>query len=234
MATAYRRLGEFPLFEGVEGKQLARLEQACQWQRYNAGKVIFDRGATTRDLFLVAEGRVRVVNYSYRGREVSFADVEPGGYVGEFAAIDGLPRAASVRAVTDVLLAVLPGDTFVEVLRSNASLSFALLERLVFMIRGCDERIMDLSTLGATQRVYAELLRLSEPDAAVPGLWVVKPCPTEREIASRVGTARETVDRAIRQLRFAGLVRRKDRKLYLMDKAKLEAITQALDAQGRS
>ena len=62
----------------------------------------------------------------------------------------------------------------------------------------------------------------------------MRPCPTEREIASRAGTARETVARAIRQLRQVGLVRRKDRKLYIMDRKRLETITRALGSAGRA
>ena len=234
MREALRTLSEFALFEGLDGSTRRRVEERCRWRRYRPGQVIVDRDSTSREVFFVAEGAVRVVNYTLSGREVAFADVGVGEYFGELAAIDGLPRAAGVRAVTDSLIGMLPAEAFLDLLRANAKVALRILERLVHVIRSCDDRIMDLATLGAMQRVYAELLRIAVPDAAVTGLWVLRPCPTEREIASRAGTARETVARAIRQLRQAGLVRRKDRKLYILDRKRLETITRALGSAGRA
>jgi hypothetical protein len=95
------------------------------------------------------------------------------------------------------------------------------------MVRAGDLRIMELSTLAASHRVYAELLRMAEPDAAVPGRWVVRPLPPLREIASRVSTTRETVARALGQLYRGGLARRRGRVLYLSDRDRLEAYVAA-------
>jgi CRP-like cAMP-binding protein len=227
-AAPIRSLAGFALFQGVDADSLRRIEDRCRWRRFRPGQTILEPGSTSREVYFIAEGAVRVVNYTASGREIAFADIATGEFFGELAVIDGLPRTAAVRAVTDSLIGVLPADAFLGVLRSHAEVAFRVLERLVYVIRVCDDRIMDFATLGAMQRVYAELLRIAVPDVAVPGLWVARPCPTEREIASRAGTARETVARAIRQLRQIGLVRRKDRKLYILDRARLETITRAL------
>ena len=56
-----------------------------------------------------------------------------------------------------------------------------------------------------------ESMRMAVPDAAVPSLWVVRPLPPLREIASRVSTTRETVARSLGQLYPTGLLRRKGR-----------------------
>ena len=87
-----------------------------------------------------------------------------------------------------------------------------------------------LKPLQAAQRVYAELLRMAQPEAAVPGLWVVRPLPPMHEIAGMTSTTRETVNRAISQLYPSGLLKRKGRNLYLMDRAKLEELVQPLQA----
>ena len=69
-----------------------------------------------------------------------------------------------------------------------------------------------------------------ETDSAVPDLWVIRPLPPVREIASRVSTTRETAARALAQLYPTGLVRRKGRSLYLMDRAGLQAAIDTLQA----
>jgi CRP-like cAMP-binding protein len=189
---------------------------------------LIDFGAESREVFFIIDGAVSVVNFSANGREIAFATVEAGDLFGEISAIDGRPRSASVVAVAPSLIATLPAVTFVELLKTEAEVSFRLVERMTKLVRAGDIRIMELSTLAAAQRVYAELLRMAQPDAAVPGLWVVRPLPPLREIASRVSTTRESAARALSQVYSTGLMRRKGRNLYLMDKAKLEEFVSAL------
>jgi CRP/FNR family cyclic AMP-dependent transcriptional regulator len=119
------------------------------------------------------------------------------------------------------------------VLHERAEITFRILKQLAVMVRNGDVRIMELSTLAATQRVYAELLRMAEPDAAGQSLWVIRSMPPLRDIASRVSTTRETVARALGQLYPTGLVRRKGRNLYLMDRGGLEKLVSSGELGGR-
>ncbi len=223
-----RTLASIEIFQELDESVLKRLDFRCRWRRVKPGERLIDFGAESRDVYFVIEGAVSVVNFSASGREIAFATVEAGDLFGEISAIDEQPRSASVVAVGDTLIATLPAGTFVDLLRTNAEVSFRLVKRMSRVVRAGDIRIMELSTLAATQRVYAELLRMAQPDAAVAGLWVVRPLPPLREIASRVSTTRETAARALSQVYATGLMRRKGRNLYLMDKAKLEEFVSAL------
>ncbi|MDH3474357.1 MAG: Crp/Fnr family transcriptional regulator [Rhodospirillales bacterium] len=223
-----RTLAGINILQGLDEAVLHRLESRCRWRRVTPGQRLIDFGAESREVFFIIDGAVSVVNFSANGREIAFATVEAGDLFGEISAIDGRPRSASVVAVAPSLIATLPAGTFVELLKTEAEVSFRLVERMTKLVRAGDIRIMELSTLAAAQRVYAELLRMAQPDAAVPGLWVVRPLPPLREIASRVSTTRETAARALSQVYSTGLMRRKGRNLYLMDKAKLEEFVSAL------
>lgn len=224
-----RTLEGIHFFADLDPATRRKLEAQCRWRRVETGQRIIDFGSESRDVFFVAEGAVSVVNFSVTGREIAFATVEAGDSFGELAAIDGQPRSASVVALQDSLVATMPAGAFLEVLQEKVEVTFKVLKRLSQMVRAGDVRIMELSTLAATQRVYAELLRMARPDAAVSSLWIVRPLPPLREIASRVSTTRETAARALSQIGTAGLVRRKGRNLYLMDRAKLEELVNALN-----
>src|SRR5690606_26757628 len=102
--------------------------------------------------------------YSLTGREVVYASLDAGQCFGELAALDGRPRSASVVAEKPCLLAVMPSEKFVELLRNRVEVTFKVLQHLTSMVRSGDIRIMELSTLAASQRVYSELLRLAMPD----------------------------------------------------------------------
>ena len=227
-------LAGIALFKGLDEGERGSIEARCQWRRYEARQMVFDRESTSREIFFVVRGAVRVVNYTLSGREIAFNTLVEGEHFGELAATDGLPRSASVQAIADSLLAFLPADAFLDLLRRHGEITFRVLERLVGVVRETTERIMDLSTLGAMQRVYGEILRLAVPDAASPDLWIVRPVPPEREIAGRASTTRETVARALGQLRDGGIVRRKGRNLYILNRARLEQIVQLLGHGGHA
>ncbi len=227
-----RTLAGFALFEGLDEDERGRLEAACRWRQYGAGDSILESGSESRDVFFVLQGAANIVNFSPTLREVAYATVRAGDYFGELAAIDREPRSANVIAVEESLVAVLPAGVFVELLQRRADVTFRVLQHLTHMVRAGDARILELSTLAATQRVYAELLRMAEPEAAVPGLWVIRPLPPLRDVASRVSTTRETAVRALSQLYASGLIRRKGRNLYLMDRDRLVEALKALQAHG--
>ena len=85
----------------------------------------------TTDVFFILSGQVRVNSYTEAGREVIYSEMSAGDMFGEFAAVDGLPRSASVVALSDCLLARIPAVKFIELLRRHGEISIHLIEVLV-------------------------------------------------------------------------------------------------------
>ena len=207
---------------------LSALEQRCRWQRYSAGQQIIDRSSENRDVFFVVEGSVRAVDFSPSGREVVYAVIGAGGHFGELSAIDGLARSAAVVAIEECLLAALTPTQFEALIISQPEVAMELLRGLVRMIRTTDERLTEVSTLGTMARVCRELLRLARADERT-GDWLIAPLPTQRELAGRAGTTRETVARTLSQLARENIVQRTGRALRLLDRAGLEAASARLE-----
>ena len=230
MATELeRRLDGVHLFSALPPEALRKLERQCRWRECAANDTILDRESEDRDVYFVVRGTVQVVNYSQSGRKIALASMAAGSYFGELAAIDSLPRSASVVAFSACLVATMAPRMFNQLVLDHPALGTLLLRRLARIIRACDDRIMDLSTLGAVQRVYIELLHLAESDSAGPDTWVISPMPAQKEIASVASTTRETVTRAISQLVAVGVAERKDNGLHINDRARLERLAVAID-----
>jgi len=224
-------LSAVPLFEGLTDSERASVVQACRWRRYTAHEQILDREAKTRDVHFVASGAARIMIYTASGREVALDDIETGGFFGELAAFDGAPRSASVLAVTDCWIASLPAARFLALLEDHPPLAFFVMRRMSQIIRAATERIVDLSTLGANNRVQAEVLR--EAIAAGvdrTGRAVISPIPIHADIASRVSTTRETVARVLNDLARKGMMTREHEGLVVHDVARLELLVQELTA----
>ena len=221
------------LLHDLGSEAIESLEKRSHWRRYARDEQILDRDSDSRDVFLVVKGSVEVVNYSLSGREVAFGQVSQGGYFGELSAIDGGGRSANIVAIEDSLVLVVPPDVFTEILTHNPPATMQVLRRLAHIIRTADDRIMDLSTLKAVQRVYVELARLAEVDEKT-GQCLVRPLPTQRDIARRASTSRETVARVLGQLARAEIVEREGRTLHIHDVDRLTEMTEAFDGDEES
>ena len=229
MASDDQGLGGIELLDALSEEQIRQLEQRCRWLSYNVQETILDRDSDNCDMFCVIDGSVRVVNFSSSGREIAFANVRAGGYFGELSAIDGNPRSATVVATEKCRLAAMTPEVFKRLLRDFPEISDMVLMRLTSIIRACDDRIMDLSTLRAVHRVYTELVRLVEPDIVAPSNFVIRPMRTHADIASRISTTRETVARVLSQLASDGVVERKGKTLYIRNMDRLSAMAKSGD-----
>jgi CRP-like cAMP-binding protein len=228
------RLNGIDLFDGLSAEELNKIEANCQFHPYKSGEEIFNRSTENRDVFFVVAGRVRIVNFSVSGREVAYAEIMAGTYFGELSAIDGEPRSASIVALEDCLLGSLEQDAFLRVLQDHPMIGLRVLKRMAGIIRACDERIMDLATLSAYQRVYRKLLDLMRPDPVRAGSWLIYPLPTQAEIASQASTTRETVARVLGQLGNEEIVERKGKTLYIRDKEKLEILAERVSPENQT
>lgn len=223
------QLARISLLEGLSEAELTDLARVSRWHRFDEGEVVFDRHSDCRGVYLVVEGEVDVVNYSSQGREIAYAKVRAGEYFGELSAIDGEPRSANIVAQTVCRIAEVPRETFNELLQNRPQISFRLIEKMVRIIRTADDRIMDLATLGAHQRVCIELLRLAKADPVKAGCWMVYPLPTQAEIAALASTTRETVARVMSQLSEDGLIRKVHKTVYIDSRDKLAELANRLN-----
>lgn len=208
VAVKLRSLGPVKIFDGLSADELRDIADRCVWKMLPAKQTIMQIGDPSRDVYFVVSGRARVRIYSPGGRAVTYRDVEAGQYFGEFSAIDGRPRSASVEAISSCHVAVMTADTFISVLHKHPKVMFALLSDAVRLNRSLTERVFEFSTMTVRNRIQAELLRLAREDVA-KGKWGrIDRLPTHAEMASRVSTHREAVTREMGDLEEAGIVRR--------------------------
>ncbi|NNE83251.1 MAG: Crp/Fnr family transcriptional regulator [Alphaproteobacteria bacterium] len=225
MAEPSHSLSGIPLLRTLDDAARQSLEQRCRWQRYSAQDEIIGHESDSRDVYFIITGRVRVVNHSLSGKEIAFHEMDAGSYFGELAAIDEQPRSATVVALNDSLLASMSPDTFINLLQDHPQLAIEVLRELAQFVRVSTNRIMELSTLGAHNRVHSEILRQARALAGETGNSArISPIPVHADIASRVSTTRETVARVLSDLAKQGVVKREKNALVVNDLEQLEKI----------
>lgn len=217
-------LARMRLLRSLGHDALAAIEKASVYKKFSPYEQIIDRDSSSTDVFFIVRGRARIVNYSVTGREIAFDDLVEGEYFGELSALDNRPRSANVMALVESLILALPQRTFRQVLEAHPAIALEVMTRLANIVRAADERIMDLSTLAAHNRVQAELLRQVRGHGRDSNRGRISPIPVHSDIASRVSTTRETVARVLNDLARRGIVERTKQALVIHDITRLETI----------
>ena len=184
------------------------------------GRTLYGVSARATDVFFIMEGEIQVVLFSSSGRQVSINNLGAGDSFGELAALDGLPRSASVVAVTDVRLRAIGRDDFLAILRSAPEAALWIARNLCGDVRRLSERVFELSALNVQARLHCELLRMARSTGS--GRLRVEPAPTHAELAARIGSNREAVTREMRALTELKIVRNSRRSLEFVDLEALE------------
>ncbi len=111
---------------------------------YPKGEYVFREGDEGQEMFYVLAGRVRVEKKAGRVRKV-LAEVGPGEYFGEMAALIQVPRTATAHAVEESDVAVIDGETLHRLLRENEEISLHMLKEFSQRIRRTDNLVDELS-----------------------------------------------------------------------------------------
>ena len=98
IAEPHYTLAGISIFSALPPNVLQTVHRSCSWRRYEQGELIVDYLDASDDVFFVAAGDVCVTIHSLAGKAVSFRNLGAGEMFGEYAAIDGESRSASVEA----------------------------------------------------------------------------------------------------------------------------------------
>lgn len=211
-------LATVPLFKSLDAAELARFADLVREKSYPKGSVILFEDDPGDSLFLVRDGRVKVVLVAEDGREVILGLLGVGEHFGELSLIDDQPRSAHVIAMEESTLLVLRRDDFRRRVEASPQVAWSLLAELSRRLRRADDKIGSLVLLDVPGRIARMLL-----DAADEGgsPLIEKPL-THQTIAHLIGASRETVSRAMREFQDSGWISTDRRRIRITDRAALD------------
>jgi CRP-like cAMP-binding protein len=195
-----------PIFAGLDAASVDALERRCEARGYPEGAVVVSEAERGDALFVLAQGKVKVVLYGESGREVILSIFsKPGEVFGEMSLLDDAPRSATVMAMEPSTLLVLSRADFRAHVERHPSIALQVLTELSRRLRRADAIIGDLALLDVFGRLAAKLRARAESEGEeVEAGVLIRQRPTQAEIAAMIGTSRETVSRALSELARRG------------------------------
>lgn len=213
------------LFFGTNEGLLKTAMAFCSIKNFKAGDTLLMQDDDSNEVFCLLEGQTKAFVLSAEGHEIWLDEFSPGEIFGEMAAIGGFERTSNVVALTNVTVAVFSGKKFLELMRQDGALGLKVSQVLVKRVRSTTQRMFELSALSAPGRVYAELLRISETfQEGSNEKRIIQPVPVASSFALSINSTRETVTRAVNDLKRRGLLRREGDMLIILAPEKLNSL----------
>jgi CRP/FNR family cyclic AMP-dependent transcriptional regulator len=226
--TSVDLLKDVPLFGGLDDDDLQRLAMLITEKHYPKDSVIVSVTDPGDALFIVGEGEVKVSLWSDSGREIILDTLGAGDFFGEMSLVDGEPRSANVTCTTDGLILRLGRGDFLKVIRSYPSIAVNVMTEVCVRLRRADESIGNLALLDVYGRVARFLIELSEEEGEEVAEGVlVRKMPTQQHIASRIGTSRETVSRALSEFQRRGFVEQRGKGMLVREELDVKAVSRS-------
>lgn len=189
------------------------------------GTVLIREEAQSTSVLILLDGVVKVTGRTQDQREALLAVRVGGDLVGEFGALDGKPRSATVTTCGTLVCRLVTRSDFLAALTADAVLAQAVSRSVVDKLRVANSRRIDFAGSNAPTRLARVIYDLAMTYGERDGTAIVIRWPlTQPEIASLVGAAEPTVFKALKQLREAGIVDNGYRRIGVRDIDKLRAV----------
>jgi CRP-like cAMP-binding protein len=185
----------------------ATITRSATRKHFDPHAVLCRQGEESQHVLIVLSGHVKVTHSAAGGREIVTAVRGPGDILGELAAVDASPRAATLVALEPVEALMLTGSRFAALCQTEQRIAWLLLGVLARRMRDVGEQWAEFGGGSALQRIIALLLDLAiRHGKKTPSGIEIRTPATQQELAATVAASRESMSRVLGDLRKRGLI----------------------------
>jgi CRP/FNR family transcriptional regulator, cyclic AMP receptor protein len=217
-------LRKIPLLANLSDEDMERVRADIRARQYNKRDVVLQKGAAGDSLLFLLSGQLQVIDVTEDGRAIGLRMLAPGDFFGEIAVINGTMRSASVVALSNVLVALLPRATALYLFSHSPSVANQMLRFLAEKVQRDSQFRAILSIHNTAKRIYTFLDLLKEKKEGDEE--VVENLPTHQDIANMINTSRETVTRTLLTLVQQGVIKKGTHRLIIVKPQELQRLAQ--------
>ncbi len=190
-----------------------------------AGETVFQEGMPAFGLYLVCRGKVKLAKRTRGGHSQILKLLGPGEILGEKTMFDRECYTCYAKTLEDSLLAFIPREEFLAFLRRHPEVALRLLERLSRESKVFGDRLVEITSRSARERVARALLELAHAFGHDTGEgWDIGVELPRGELAEMAGVSTETAIRILSEFKEKGLVALPGRRILLRKRDELRAL----------
>ncbi|MDR3589588.1 MAG: Crp/Fnr family transcriptional regulator [Negativicutes bacterium] len=226
MALLY--LKKIPVFSDLPEDQLALIKERVVERFHRRGAVIFLEGEPGDGFHYVKSGKVKIVKTTDDGREHIIKLLSPGDIFAEVLLFNNLPYPATAIAAEDSEIGTIKNADLERLVLNNNALALQLIKALSQRLLYAQQKIKNLALSDVLARTAETLLRLGQEHgtAGPDGRISIAVALSRQDLASLVGTTRETVTRTLSSLKKEKIIDFDGHKLVILSPDKLKRYCQ--------
>lgn len=211
-------------FESLDPATLKLVGQLAIPRKYGPEQVVFIEGEPCPGLYIVGSGWLKAVKISMDGREQVLHRLGAGETFNAISVFTGALNQATVTALEESVVWLVPRDQMLRLLQENPSLAQNVIQDLAGRVLHLIRMVEDLSLHTVEVRLARLLL-----DQEVNGIVKRRSWATQAEMASRLGTVPDVLNRALRKLAEQNLIHVSRNQIEIMEVEKLREVAQIIE-----
>jgi CRP/FNR family cyclic AMP-dependent transcriptional regulator len=223
-----RLLAMVDAFEALSEEELERLARLARDAGYERGEDLPEPQEGGEKLYVLKEGRVQLYVRLPNEGEITLSVVEGGSIFGEIAVAGQGSGKVRARALVPSLVCALKTEALEQLIERNPAVALAVVRMLSERLRQAEVRLAELAHKQVPARLASLILRLGASEGIVgrEGIRIDTPY-THEQLGTMIGSNREAVTRAMKELREKGAVEVVGRRIRLRDREVLEREAEA-------
>ena len=215
-------------FCALSQASIQSLDQAGHASCFPEGSVVFLEGQEARGVYILCQGRAKLVTTNADGKSLILKIAEPGEILGLHSCISGRAHEVTVETLQPSQLTFVRRDDLLRLLSEHPDACLRAAEHLA---NDCQAAYEVIRSIGLSHSVSEKLARLllqwSSDGRVIDGAIRLKLALTHEEMAQLIGTSRETVTRTLSEFKKQHVLELAGSTLVIRNKAALQRLVGA-------
>lgn len=218
-------LKQMKLLAHLDQAELARLGEHTHPRRYRRRELLFAPDDTGDAVYFIKEGRVRLYTVSEEGREITLAVLGPGDICGERALFDTTMRQVYAEAMDPAVICSIHREDFLDFVRRHPLVFQEVAGLLSERLGAAVQQLEQIAFKDVPGRLACLVLGLAQRTGQrVENGATIRHNLTHRELASLIGTTRETLTQTLSRLAADELLKTERGAVTVLDSATLRSL----------
>ena len=195
-----------PIFQSLKPEQFEQVSQMITRQVYQKGEYVAMAGDLKKCLFIIRQGRVKIVKPMLDGQEHIVRIGEAGDFFGDTTLFNDMPLTTNIEALEETHICMINGDELKALFEQNPAVLFKMATEMSRRIDVIQENISDICHRDVATRVASFLVKFSDSQPITI---------SKKDMASYIGTTRESISRKLSDFQRAGWIKVERNGIYV-------------------
>jgi len=225
MNVSLRSLKHVPLFAGLDEEELKEIRTIAAAMQVEKRKILFSDCEESNGLYVLLSGKVKLYKVSPEGKEQIIHVISPPDTFAEASVFLKGSHPFYAETLSDCQLLFFPKRDFHRVIKKSSRLSANMTIALSQYVKRYASLIEDLSLKEVPSRIARYLLDLSlRQSKEAKNAEEVELDLSKSQLASRLGTIRETLSKNLSKMKTQGFIDVKRNRILILNREALEKL----------